>query len=303
MPTGAAAFLDIVVPARNEVERLPRTLTPLRTELAKLDVPCVVTVVDNASEDGTAELVLAQPAGPVPVRLVRCATLGKGNAVRAGVRASTAKYVGFCDADLATALDGLPRILELLDGGTHIVIGSRALTESVVSVRHSAARQWGAAFFRWSVRRVISSVADTQCGFKFFEGHLARTLFEQVSCGGFAFDVEVLARAERGGFRIVETPVHWVDVAGSSFSPLRDGLRSFLDVAAIDRRLRREARLAVRATVPTAVAPTSPAVVPIPPTPAAGPQRHRGPAFAIEPTLTELAPPRALPAFGTGEGG
>ncbi len=241
-PAGAPPVLDIVVPARNEESRLPKTLAALRAALGELGVPCVITVVDNASTDGTAALVLAEPSGPVPVRLVLCETPGKGNAVKAGVANSTATYVGFCDADLATALDGLPEVLRLLRSGHGAVSGSRAHKDSVVQARHSLARHWGAALFRWSTQRVVHSVTDSQCGYKFFAGDLARRIFPQVECGGFAFDVEVLARVERSGHRIVEIPVTWIDVPGSTFSPLRDGLRSFLDVAAVGRRLRAEER-------------------------------------------------------------
>jgi dolichyl-phosphate beta-glucosyltransferase len=242
VPAGAAPILDVIVPARNEAARLPRTLAALRAGLADLNVASVVTVVDNASTDDTAELVLSQPDGPVPVRLLRCEAPGKGNAVKAGVAASNATYVGFCDADLATSLDGLPEILNMLKDGAGVVIGSRALAASVVQARHSVARELGAAFFRWTVQRVVPSVDDTQCGYKFFDGDLARRIFPHVACGGFAFDVEVLARAQHAGYGIVETPVNWVDVPGSSFSPVRDGLRSFLDVVGIGRRVRKEER-------------------------------------------------------------
>jgi dolichyl-phosphate beta-glucosyltransferase len=285
------ATLDIVVPAYNEAERLPATLRALRTALAELPVSAIVTVVDNASDDGTAELVLAEPAGPVPVRLVRCETRGKGHAVRAGVAATTARYVGFCDADLATGLDGLPRILDMLRSGADVVVGSRALSDSIVQARHSFAREWGAALFRLAVRQTVGSVQDTQCGFKFFDGGLARRVFAEVVCGGFAFDVEVLARAQQYGARVVETPVTWVDVPGSTFSPLRDGWRSFVEVASIGRRLRREARIAGQSAWRPA------------------PLAHRhawarsvSREFGAEPVLGELTP-GVFPAFGTSDGG
>lgn len=233
-----AVVLDVVVPAYNEAGRLPGTLTLLRTALAALGVPCRVTVVDNASTDGTAQIVTDVPSGPVPVRLLQCPERGKGFAVRTGVLATTAPYVGFCDADLATAPDSLAQVLDLLAEGADAVIGSRAHPQSLVQERHSAVRHWGAAAFRGLVRPLVRSVGETQCGFKFFRTEVARRAFEPLRCGGFAFDVEVLGRAERDGARLVEIPVNWVDVPGSRFSPVRHGWRSFFDIMVIRRRLR-----------------------------------------------------------------
>ena len=230
--------LDVVVPAYNEALRLPDTLVLLRAALAELGVPCRVTVVDNASDDGTSAVVVNAPPGPVPVRLLWCGEPGKGFAVRRGVLASDARYVGFCDADLATAPAALAQVLNLLYDGADAVVGSRAHPESVVEERHSVLRRWGAVAFRGAVRQVVRGVSETQCGFKFFRNDVARRVFAPLRCGGFAFDVEVLGRAERAGARLVEIPVSWVDVPGSRFSPVRHGWQSFVDVAKINWWLR-----------------------------------------------------------------
>ncbi|MEU4641067.1 glycosyltransferase [Micromonospora sp. NPDC023814] len=236
--SSGTVVLDVVVPAYNEARRLPQTLLLLREALAGLGVPCRVTVVDNASTDETAHVVAATPPSAVPVRLLHCVDRGKGFAVRTGMLASDASYVGFCDADLATAPDHLAHVLSLLIGGADAVVGSRAHPQSVVQDRHSVLRRWGAVAFRGAVRQVVRGVSETQCGFKFFRADVARRAFEPLRCGGFAFDVEVLGRAERAGARLVEIPVNWVDVPGSRFSPVRHGWRSFVDVAVIRRRLR-----------------------------------------------------------------
>ncbi|TDC42299.1 glycosyltransferase [Micromonospora sp. KC213] len=255
-----APVLDVIVPSYNEERRLPDTLVLLRAALADLGVPCQVTVVDNASTDGTARVAAEAPANPVPVRLLRCDERGKGFAVRTGVLATRARYVGFCDADLATALDDLGHVLALLAGGADAVVGSRAHPDSVVQDRHSSLRRWGAVAFRSAVRQVVQSVGETQCGYKFFRADVARRAFEPLRCGGFAFDVEVLGRTERAGARLVEIPVNWVDVPGSTFSTLRHGWRSFLELAAISWQLRREATVPAPSTLSTPTLSTVPVV-------------------------------------------
>ena len=108
------ASIEIVVPAHNEARRLPGGLAALCREAASLPVRASVLVVDSASTDATGELVRRWPAGPVPVRLLHCPRPGKGLAVRTGLLATRAPFVGFCDADMATDLSTLDTVLSLL---------------------------------------------------------------------------------------------------------------------------------------------------------------------------------------------
>jgi dolichyl-phosphate beta-glucosyltransferase len=238
--TGRALDLELIVPALNEEQRLPATLDGLRAELARLPLRAGIVVVDNGSVDRTAALVQDRGAGrdgAVPVRVIGCAQAGKGAAVRRGIEVSTARWVGFCDADLATAPECLRPALTALVDGHRAVIGSRSHPRSHVEVRTSRLRHLGAWAFRRYAASVVPDVSDTQCGFKFFDGAVARAAAKDLVTTGFAFDVELLALVRRYA-PLLEIPVIWNDVAGSTFSPRRDGAASFREVAAIRRRLR-----------------------------------------------------------------
>lgn len=226
-------WLEIVVPARNEAARLPSGLAELCATAATLPVGVAIIVVDSASTDNTAAIVRYWPQGKVPVRLVTCARPGKGAAVRAGLLATTAPYVGFCDADMATDLAALDIALGLLAGGQPMILGSRSHPESDVEDRHSGIRRAGAAVFRAMARSVTPGVGDTQCGFKFFAGPLARMAARNLRSGGFAFDIELIARCMHLGAEPIEVPVRWRDVGGSTFSVWRHSLAAFAEVAAI----------------------------------------------------------------------
>ena len=222
------AVLSVVVPVFNEEKRLPVTLLGLTSVLSALPRPAEIIVVDNGSTDRSPDVVRAHQSGPVPVRLLRCDERGKGAAVRTGVLATESQYVGFCDADLATGMEALAPTLSLLDDGVNVVIGSRSHPDSDVRARHSACRQAGAWAFRRMARMLVPGIGDTQCGYKFFDRRTAETVFEPLRTTGFAFDVEVLARAQHAGAAVTEIPVRWTDVPGSTFSAVRDGYRSFL---------------------------------------------------------------------------
>ncbi len=228
------------MPARNEQSRLPVGLAALCAKAATLPPGVSVIVVDSASTDGTAQFVHDWPPGPVPVRLLTCSRPGKGAAVRAGLLATRAEYVGFCDCDMATDLSALDVAVDLLRAGSQVVTGSRAHPDSDVQDRHSLVRKAGAAVFRACARGVMPGMTDTQCGFKFFAGPLARAAASSLAATGFAFDIELLARCRRLGAEPVEIPVTWRDVPGSRFSVWRHGAGSFTEVAGIWLAMRRQ---------------------------------------------------------------
>jgi len=256
-PGAAPMQIEIVVPARNEARRLPDGLDALCRKAAALQVPAGILVVDSASTDATSDVVRRWPAGPVPVSLLRCDRPGKGLAVRTGLLATRAPFVGFCDADMATDLAALDVALGLLAEGNSLVVGSRGLAGSVVENRHSAVRRAGAAVFRAMARRVVPGATDTQCGFKFFSGPLARAAALRLTTPGFAFDIELIALCQRLGASLTEFPVHWQDVPGSTFSVPRHSAAALRDVVSIWMAYRpgRSAEQVTGTTEPAATVP------------------------------------------------
>ncbi|MEV0150631.1 MULTISPECIES: glycosyltransferase [unclassified Nonomuraea] len=235
-------LLEIVIPAYNEEGRLPGGLLQLCAKLARMPFPTAVIVVDNNSTDSTAEIVRTWPRGKVPVRLTRCATPGKGAAVRAGLLETRAPFVGFCDADMATDLRALDVAFGLLLSGERVVVGSRAHAFSDVENRHSRVRELGAVGFRSLARVLVRGVSDTQCGFKFFDGALVREVAPRLRTPGFAFDVELLARCAEKGATVLEIPVQWRDMPGSRFSPARHSAGILLELGRIWLTLHLEPR-------------------------------------------------------------
>lgn len=248
--------IEIVVPARNEAGRLPAGLAALCRKAATLPLRAAILVVDSASVDLTGDVVRGWPPGPVPVSLLHCTRAGKGLAVRTGLLATQAPFVGFCDADMATDLSALDVAVSLLAAGKPLVIGSRALAASVAEDRHSGIRRLGGAAFRGLARRIVPDATDTQCGFKFFSGPLARAAALSLRTPGFAFDVELIARCERLGATLTEIPVRWRDMPGSTFSVPRHTAATLRDVASIWLRMRPAPAAAGSVRAPGPMLPT-----------------------------------------------
>jgi glycosyltransferase involved in cell wall biosynthesis len=217
--------LEIIVPAYNEESRILLTLLALGRQLRDMPIAAGLRVVDNGSCDRTSEIVDQARDIGVPVAVSGCSRRGKGAAVASGMVTSAARWVGFCDADLATNPGAISDAVRLLEEGWQVVVGSRRCAQARVLTQQPLVRRLGSSVFHWATRRYTGGISDTQCGFKFFDGLVASVLFSGTELEGFAFDVEVLARAHALGVRTVELPVEWRDRAGSTFAPMRDGAR------------------------------------------------------------------------------
>jgi glycosyltransferase involved in cell wall biosynthesis len=227
--------LEIVIPALNEAERLPRTLLATTRYLEKQPYSSAVVVVDNGSSDQTADLTSRVWSQRVPVHLTGCARRGKGAAVRRGILTSRARFIGYMDADLATPIETLDAVMPIL-GDNQAVIASRRMRGAALAKKQPPHRVLGGMVFHAVSHRVMGDLTDTQCGFKFFDGELARSAARQMTIEGFAFDVELLQIMSWLGASITEIPVVWTDAEGSTFSALRDGGRVALDMYRLSRR-------------------------------------------------------------------
>jgi glycosyltransferase involved in cell wall biosynthesis len=228
--------LSIVIPAFNESTRLAATLATLSARVG--DVDAEIIVVDDGSRDDTAAVARRLLADAPPSRVIELPeNRGKGAAVRAGVAAATGLRVLFMDADLATDLAALDTVLPALDDAD-IAIGSRAVPGAVVLNATRGREVMGRVFNR--MVRVLARlpVHDTQCGFKAFRGPVAKRLFGMSRIDGFAFDAEVLVYARALGMRIVELPVTWTAVDGSSVRPFSDSVATALQLARVVVRSR-----------------------------------------------------------------
>jgi dolichyl-phosphate beta-glucosyltransferase len=228
--------LEILIPSLNEAHRLPGTLVRTVDYLEKQPYSSSVVVVDNGSIDQTVDLVTLMSPGRVPISVIGCARPGKGAAVRRGIETSCARFVGYMDADLATPIETLDCVVPLLKSGFRAVVGSRRVDGAVLAERQSFLRLAGGMAFRMVASRVLRGVTDSQCGFKFFAGDLARSVARHLSIDGFAFDVELLSAITRLGVPVTEIPVIWSDKQGSSLRARTNGARAIADVMRLARR-------------------------------------------------------------------
>jgi glycosyltransferase involved in cell wall biosynthesis len=219
--------ISIIIPAYNEEKRLPATLRTVRAWLEATSWEFAeIVVVDDGSRDATVEL--ARNAGARV--LLNPGNRGKGYSVRHGMLDAQGDWVLFSDADLSTPIEELDKLWTAVERErAQAAIGSRDLDRSLIGVRQPLFREFGGRFFNLVIRLITGlPFHDTQCGFKLFEGAAAREIFGRQRVERFGFDVEVLFIAQRLGYRTLEVPVRWNDVAGTKVSML-GAVAAFLD--------------------------------------------------------------------------
>jgi dolichyl-phosphate beta-glucosyltransferase len=243
--------LSLVIPAYNEVSRLPLYLAAIRGYLGAEGAPtCEVIVVDDGSSDGLSG-ILGQLATDWPqLCLVRHdRNRGKGAAVRTGMLAAAGDWLLFADADGATPIEEEGKLRWALERGADIAVGSRVLGGAASLAARVWHRRLCGRVFAWAVRGLLGlPVRDPQCGFKMFRREVGLRLFGPCRDEGYLFDLEILAGACDLGYRITEIPVRWAEVPGSKVRLMRDGWRMVRGLWCLRRRPRTE--LARSALVP-----------------------------------------------------
>jgi dolichyl-phosphate beta-glucosyltransferase len=230
--------ISVVIPAFNEAVRIANTVTVTIAYLEKESPGSELIVVNDGSTDATGEVIRKISALPstVAVRLLEnFPNRGKGAAVRTGLL-NGAKPIGvFFDADLSTAIDELPKIVEpIARGEVDIAFGSRALDRKLIGNRQPWRREQGGRVFNLVVRLATGlPFWDTQCGFKAFRMEACRPIIESAKVIGFGFDVELLLLAQRAGLRLREIPVRWNHHEGSKVRLVQDSMRMLREILSL----------------------------------------------------------------------
>ena len=237
----------IVVPCFDEEARLD--LAAL-TDLARLAGARLV-LVDDGSTDGTpALLAAAAAADPARIEVVTlAANRGKGEAVRAGLRAALAggdDVVGYYDVDLATPPEEMARLVdELRDRPERLVVLGSRVGLLGHDIERSAARHYLGRLYATLASAILRlSVYDTQCGAKVLRaGPALSAALATPFTSRWSFDVELIGRLLRAGVpaaAFVEVPLRtWRDVGGSKLGP-RSAVAAALDLVRVARALRRQ---------------------------------------------------------------
>ena len=208
--------VDIIIPVYNEERDLPLCISCLTTFLhANLDRSWRVTIADNASIDGTREVAERLCEEYPNVSYLYLPQKGRGRALRTAWLASDAGIVSYMDVDLSTDLAHFPQLLEALDSGYDVAVGSRLSRESRVT--RGLKRELISRCYNLLIKGMFfTPFPDAQCGFKALTRQAAHAIVPLVENNNWFFDTELLIIAARNRYRIKSVPVKWDDDPGST---------------------------------------------------------------------------------------
>ncbi|MEY2986275.1 MAG: hypothetical protein RJB24_504 [Candidatus Parcubacteria bacterium] len=231
--------ISVIIPAYNEEKRITPTIHSVVDYFDKSEIQDYeIIIVLDGSKDKTLEVVTKLSKKYKKIKIINNKiNRGKGAVVKQGVLESKGEYVLFMDADNSTHIDELDKILPVMRQGVDVVVGSRDMKDSKIEVRQARYKELlGDLGNLWIQILLVGGIKDTQCGFKVFEGKLARHIFRQLTMKGWSFDIELLALARYFRYNIKEMPVVWYN-DDSSHVKLKDYIHVLLDTVIIKYRL------------------------------------------------------------------
>jgi dolichyl-phosphate beta-glucosyltransferase len=150
---------------------------------------------------------------------------GKGFAVKKGMLEAVSDYIVFIDSGSCVPYDNILRGIALIrEGICDISHGSRYLADSRIIRPKKWYREISSFLFRKFIDVIINipfHLTDTQCGLKIYRKEVAHQLYFECITEGFLFDIEIILRANKKGYRIKEFPIEWSSDPDSRLSPLK----------------------------------------------------------------------------------
>jgi len=193
--------VSIIFPALNEEETIGKIIDEVPIEeIEGRGYRAEIIVVDNGSTDKTREIAETKGA-----RVITEPSRGKGRAMRTAFEAVSGDFVFMIDADFTYPATYVPRMLELLEGGYDVVLGSRLKgqrEEGAMSRLNMVGNHLLALLANFLYG---TGVSDPCTGYWGFRGEVPKSL--KLDAVGFELEANMLAEIARQGYRIAELPI------------------------------------------------------------------------------------------------
>jgi len=203
----------VIIPTYNERENLPLIYRRLRDSCPDVHL----LIVDDGSPDGTGELAdeLVE-ADPVRTHVMhRTAKDGLGAAYLAGFAWGLSREYSVLvemDADGSHAPEQLHRLLDAVDAGADLAIGSRYIEGG--TVRNWPWQRWALSWTANTYARVALGVGihDITAGYRAYRREVLQAIgLDAVDSRGYCFQIDLTWRTVRDGFVIVEVPITFTE--------------------------------------------------------------------------------------------
>jgi len=209
--------ISVVIPNYNEEKTISILIDRVKkVDLSDLNVKKEIIVIDDGSTDNSKKII-RQIKGIK--RLYHKKNLGKGAAIKTGIKHATGDIIIIQDADLEYNPEEYPKLISpILRGSTNVVYGSRYNTPSqkkrIINILKSLHK--GQYILGYMGSRFLTKLAnvlyglqitDEATGYKVFKSSILKAI--PLRCTGFEFCPEITAKIAKRGFKIIEVPISY----------------------------------------------------------------------------------------------
>lgn len=207
-------LISVVIPAYNEEDRIEATISKYSNHFQGQEI---IVVCDG--NDNTQSVIEKLYKNNLTIRLLSFPKrLGKGGGVIEGFKAANGDKIGFVDADESVHPNDVKKMFQALSDADG-VIASRRLRDSKILVKQPLKRRIASKTYNIIVRMIFGlDFKDTQCGAKVFRKKAIMDVLSELKTKGFEFDVELLWRLKKKGYKVIEFPITWKHSQDSTFS-------------------------------------------------------------------------------------
>ena len=218
-------MLSIVIPCFNEEKIITQSIIKIDNWSKNQNFEIEILIVNNASTDNTYK-ELQKASEIFGISVLNENKKGKGYAIKKGLAEVMNSRVLIMDADLSTDLNAFDE--DWLKKNELLILGSRSLGEEIGTPRK---RKLSGYILNLLIRNLFNlNIRDTQCGFKYISSESLKNITEDLSFGGFIYDLDLILLAIKHNIEVLEVPVKYTFNNDSSVSLIKDPLAMLRDL-------------------------------------------------------------------------
>lgn len=233
-------YLSVIIPAYKEQKHIKGTIESIFNYLKDKNIEHEIMVATDGPGDNTKSIVdylISSGSISTLKHLDIPINKGKGFAVRRAMLKAGGDYKLFTDADNATSINHIERMMPFFDKDYDVVIGSIAVPGHTVA--SGSEPYWRRLFGKMGNLFIqivaVPGIHDTQRGFKILSAKAADDIFSRMTINKWGFDIELLALARKFGYKIKEVPVDWKNDPNTDSHP---GLSAYFQVLTETMKIR-----------------------------------------------------------------
>lgn len=198
--------LSIIIPAYNEI----KTIEAILRKVKKVDLGEIekeIVIVDDASTDGTAQILKKIRNSSIKI-LHHSKNMGKGAAIKTGLKQATGNIILIQDADLEYDPKDYKKLIDpICEGKADVVYGSRLLGQRPT---YSKFAYYAAGRSLTMLTNILygANITDEPCGYKVFKADIIKSI--PLKCKGFEFCPEITAKISKRQIKIFEVPTSYM---------------------------------------------------------------------------------------------